>query len=128
MLGQLDYLDGGQITGFDARVCGQRYLRQANGARVRVVRRALDGEGVNHGVGHVFGAVVRPVGAEAEVDVDDGRGMASEPAWLEGEGAARGGPVCAVLGGSYAAAWVHPLHAVRIRFICDEVIASRAGI
>lgn len=70
-----------------------------------IIGRALDGEGMDHGVGHVLRSVVRPVGAKAEIDVDDGEGVASEPAGLEGECAAGRGPICAVSGGSYAAAW-----------------------
>lgn len=104
VLGKLHELDGGQVAGLDGGVDGQGNLREADGARVRVVGGTLDGEGVNHGVGHVLGAVIGAVGAEAQVDVDDGEGVASEPAGLEGERAARCGPVCAVFGGSYAAA------------------------
>jgi hypothetical protein len=104
VLSELDELDSSQVAGLDGGVCRQGYLREADCSRERIVRGALDGEGVNHGEGHVWGSVVGAVGAKAQVDVDDGQGVASEPARLKGECAARRGPVCAVLGGSYAAA------------------------
>lgn len=105
MLSQLDDLYGSQIASLDTRVRREGYLRQADSARVGVISRALDGERTDHGVGHVLWAVVWAVCAEAEVDVYDGEGVASEPAWLESDCAAGSGPVCAVSGGSHAAAW-----------------------
>ncbi|KAL2289250.1 hypothetical protein FJTKL_02267 [Diaporthe vaccinii] len=80
--GQLNDLDGGVVAGLDGGVGGEGHLGQADGR--------------DHGEAHVPGAVVGAVGAEAHVDVEEGRGVALEPARLEGEGAARRGPVCAV--------------------------------
>lgn len=65
VLGVLDNLNGSEIAGLDARVDGQRDLREADGAWVRVVGRADDLEELDHGVGHVLGAVVGAVGAKA---------------------------------------------------------------
>lgn len=103
--GELDDLDGGVIARLDGRVGGERDLGQADGARVGVLAGAQDLEGRHHGEAHVPGAVVWPVGAEAHVDVEEGRGVALEPAWLEGECAARRGPVCAVCCCWVATAW-----------------------
>jgi hypothetical protein len=50
--------------------------------------------------------VLGPVVAEAHVDVNEGGRVAREPAWLEGERAARCGPEGAVCRCWYAAAWL----------------------
>lgn len=104
MLSVFDNLDRGEIARLDTRIDGQWHLGEADGAGVRVVCWADDLEELDHGVGHVLGAVVGAVGAKAEVDLDVGEGVAAEPAGLEGDGAARGRPVCSVFGGADAAA------------------------
>lgn len=91
--GDLDDLDGGVVAGLDGGVGRQRHLGQAHGARVGVLGRAQDLEGADHGEAHVRGPAVRAVGAEAQVHVHEGRGVALEPARLEGDGAAGRGPV-----------------------------------
>lgn len=96
MHGELNDLDGGVVPRLDGGVCGERHLGQADGARVGVLAGPEDLEGRDHGEAHVPGAIVRAVGAEAHVDVEEGGGVALEPARLEGEGAARRGPVGAV--------------------------------
>lgn len=53
-----------------------------------------------HGV-----AVVKGLVAETHVDVEEGEGVAGEPARLDGDGAAFEGPFCAVGGCGHAAAW-----------------------
>jgi hypothetical protein len=93
---KLYHLDGSLISGLDGRVGRERDLREADGARVRVLAGPQDLEGRNHGKTHVPRPAVGPVGAEAHVDVKEGRGVALEPARLEGDGAACCGPVCAV--------------------------------
>lgn len=104
VLGLLDNLNSGQVARLDAGVYGKRHLRQADGSGVRVVGRADDLEGLDHGVAHVHGAIVGSVGAKAQVDLDVGQRVAAEPARLEGDGAAGGRPVRSVAGGADAAA------------------------
>lgn len=94
--GELDHLDGGVVAGLDGRVARQRHLGQADGARVGVLAGAENLEGRHHGEAHVLGTAAGAVGAEAHVDVEEGRGVALEPAWLEGDGAACCGPVSPV--------------------------------
>lgn len=94
--GKLNNLDGGVVAGRDGGVGRQRDLGQAHRARVGVLGWAEDLEGRDHGEAHVPGAIVGTVGAEAHVDVEEGCGVALEPARLEGDGAACRGPVCAV--------------------------------
>lgn len=97
MLGRLDDLNGGQVARVDIGTDGERYLGEADGSRIGIVGGAEDLEGLDHGVGHVGRAAVGGVGAEAEINLHKGRQVAAEPAWLEGDGAAADGPVCAVL-------------------------------
>jgi hypothetical protein len=91
--GELNELDCGVVAGFHARVCGQGHLREAEGAGEGVFAGAEELEGRDHGVAHVWRAakLVVVVGAfvsEADVHVDECCGVALEPAWLEGDGAA----------------------------------------
>lgn len=88
MLRRLNNLNSSKIPGLDVCANRQRKLGEADGARVRVIRRAQDLERFNHGVGHVLRSVVRSIGAKAEIDLHKSRQVASEPAWLEGYGAA----------------------------------------
>lgn len=104
--GELDDLDGGVVPRLHGGVGRQGDLGQADRPRVGVLGRPQDLEGRDHGEAHVPGPVVGPVGAEAHVDVEEGRGVALEPARLEGEGAARRGPVGAVCRRRVAAACV----------------------
>ena len=83
---------------------GHRHLREAERSRIRVLPRADDLEGRDHGETHVLGSAVGAVGADAQVDVDKRCRVALEPAWLEGNGAACCGPVGPVLGEVEAAA------------------------
>lgn len=108
--GQLDDLDGCVVASLDGGVDREGHLGQADGARVGVARGADDLEGVDHGVAHVGRAVeagseLGPFVAEAHVDVDEGRRVALEPAWLEGDGAACCRPEGAVCCRGHAAAW-----------------------
>ena len=97
--GGLDDLDGGVVADVDARVDGQRHLRQAEGARVGFGGGADDLEGRHHRVRHV-----ERHGAVAHVDVEEGGRVSGEPAWLDGDGAAFDGPERAVCRGGHAAA------------------------
>lgn len=105
MHGQLHDLDGGVIARLDGHVGGQGHLREADRARVGVLGGPQDLEGRDHGEAHVPGPAVGPVGAEAHVDIQESRGVALEPARLEGDGAACRGPVGAVCCCWVAAAW-----------------------
>lgn len=111
MHSKLNNLNSSIIARLNSRVGGQRDLRKADGARVRVLAGPEDLEGRHHGEAHVPGPIVGPVGAEAHVDVEEGRGVALEPARLEGEGAACRGPVCAVCCCWVATAWEDVLSA-----------------
>ncbi len=73
---------------------------QAECARVWVLCGPYDLEGRHHVEGHVEWDL-----AEADVDVEEGGGVALEPARLDGEGAALDGPFGAVRGHGHAAAW-----------------------
>jgi hypothetical protein len=88
--------------GYSAR---EGYLREAEGARVGILRGADDLEDGHEGEGHVWWAVVGAAGAEAHVHVEEGCCMSLEPARLEGDGAALDGPGGAVCGCAHAAAW-----------------------
>lgn len=105
MHSKLNNLDRGVIAGLDGGVCRERHLRKADGARVRVLAWAEDLEDGDHGEGHVEGTAVGPVAAEAHVGIHHCLGVALEPAWLEGKGTTRRGPVGPVLGNVHAAAF-----------------------
>jgi len=122
--GHLDDLDGGIVTDVHGGVGREGDLRQAEGAGVGSVAGTVDLEDGHHGEGHVGGTAVRAVGAEAEVDVEEGGAVALEPAGLEGEGAAEEGPGCAVAGGAHSSARIHPLHAIRPGIVGDQIVPS----
>lgn len=105
MHGQHDQLDGRVVPDLDLGPVRQRHLRQADGAGERVPVGAEHLERRDHGVAHVHGAAVGPVGAVAQVHVDEGRRVALEPAGLESDGAARYGPEGPVGDSFEAAAW-----------------------
>lgn len=100
MLSQLNNLNRRHIARLDSRPSRKRHLRQAHSSRVGVIRRSHEHKRLEHNVRHVWRAAVGPVGAVSEVDLELGLEVAAEPAWLEGDGAAGGGPVCAVSRGS----------------------------
>ena len=79
----------------------QRYLRDADTAIIRYVVGPHDAKDGLHGQGVVVGH-----GADAEVDVEEGVGVALEPARLEADGAAADGPFGAVGGHGHSAACV----------------------
>jgi hypothetical protein len=93
------------IPDIDRRVRREGHLWEAESARVRVLVGPDDLEYAGHGEGHVGGTAAGTVGAEAEIDVEEGGGMALEPAGLYGDGAAFEGPQGAVGGCGHAAAW-----------------------
>jgi hypothetical protein len=100
VLSQLNNLNRRLIARLDSRACRKRHLRQAHSSRIRIVRRSQKHKRLEHDVRHVWRTTVGSVGAVSEVDLELGLQVAAEPAWLEGDGAAGGGPVCAVVGGS----------------------------
>ena len=116
---KLDNLNGSVIPGLDGRVCGQGDLREADGARVGVLAGAQDLEGRHHGKTHVPGPIVGAIGTKAHVDVEEGRGVALEPAGLEGDRAACCGPVCAV-----CCCWVAA--ACRDKVLCQLICSGLA--
>lgn len=95
--GELDDLDGGVITRLNGHVLWQRQLREADGARVRVIAGTEDLKWVYDRKGHVDRTPIGTLGAETHIDVDEGRGMTPEPTGLEGKGATCGWPVGTVL-------------------------------
>lgn len=140
----LDNLKCRVVSRIHCPIRGKWDLRQADRARVRAVGRAQDLERRHQRVGHVYRATVRPISADADVDVKKCRLMALEPARLKGYCAARCRPVCSILCQSNAAAciccqssrlsshaalvegelrawvsltWIGPLHAIRPRLI-----------
>lgn len=92
-------LNGRHVTGLDTDIGRQRHLRQTDSSRVGVVRGTGDLEGGNDRVAHVLGDL-----AEANVDIEQGRRVAWEPARLESDGAATDGPVGAILRSGHATA------------------------
>ena len=95
----LDHLNR-SIPPFHRRIIRrQRHLRQTKRARVRQARGAGNLEDGHHGQGHV--GRERSV---AQVDVEEGGGVALEPARLNGDGSAGEGPECAVGREGHAAA------------------------
>lgn len=99
MLRRQNHLNRRIISNIHRMSRRQRHLRQTDRPRVRQVTGSLKGKRLDHGVAHVSWD-----GAEAHVHVDEARGMAGKPAWLEGDGAAADGPFCAVGRGGHAAA------------------------
>lgn len=99
MFRRLNDLNSRQITHIHGQAGRQRNLGQTKCARVRVCRGPDNLEGREHRVAHVWWH-----GAETEIEVEEGCGMALEPAWLNGNGAALDRPLCAVGGCWHSAA------------------------
>lgn len=104
MLCQFNNLNSRLVSRLETNVGGQRNLRNTDCAWIGVVRRTNDLEGMNHRIGHVQWSAIWAVGPEAEVHMNNSDGMASKPAWLEGNGATGRGPVCTIARGIDAAA------------------------
>lgn len=96
---RLNDLNGRQITHVHRQTGRQWNLGQAECARVRVRGWSDDLEGREHRIAHIWG-----YGAETEIEVEEGCGMALEPAWLNGDGATLNRPLRAVSGGWHSAA------------------------
>lgn len=88
MLGGLDQLNCGIVARADGDIGRQGHLGQTHGTGVRVIGRADDLEGWDNRVAHVVGDFT-----EAEVDIDQGSGVAWEPARLEGDSTTADGPL-----------------------------------
>lgn len=121
---RLNNLDRRIIARLNCRIYRQRHLWQTERSRVRIPARPHDLECRNHRVGHVDGD-----GAVAEIDIEEGSGVALKPAGLDGDGAAANGPERAILRGRHAAAWINPLHAVWICIVwaLDEALSLDDG-
>lgn len=91
MLGRLNDLDRSMIAWAHADVGRQRDLWQADRARIRVIGRAVDLEGRDHGVAHIRGHR-----SQTQVDVDERCRMTLEPARLESDRTAADGPFSSV--------------------------------
>lgn len=96
---RLNDLNSRQITHINRQTGRQGNLGQTECARVRVRGGTDDLEGREHWAAHVLW-----YGAETEIEVEEGCGVALEPAWLNGDGAALDRPFCAVGGGWHSAA------------------------
>ena len=96
---RLDDLNGCLVAGLNGGVGREGHLRQTDGAWVGVPGGADDLEGRHHVEGHVERDL-----AEAHVDVEEGGGVALEPAGLDGDGAAADGPFGSIGGGGHTAA------------------------
>lgn len=104
MLSQLNDLNRRPIASRNICASRQRNLGQADSSGIGIVGRSLEHEWLDHDIGHVWRATVGTVSAVSEVDLELSRQMATEPAGLEGDGAAGCWPVCSVSCCSYATA------------------------
>lgn len=100
MTSGLDDLDGSVVAYVDADVGREWDLGKAKGPWVWGDGWTGDLEGRNHGQTHVERCC-----AQAQVEVDEGRLVAGEPAGLEGDRTALEGPLCSVGAGYCSAAW-----------------------
>ena len=104
MHSQLHDLNGRHVARLDVGILGHGNLRHANGSRVRIPRGTPELPDGLHDVAHVGRTIVGAVSAESHVDVNEGRLVTLEPAWLEGYSSAGRWPVCPVARGTEAAA------------------------
>jgi hypothetical protein len=105
MNSRLDDLNRRIITHIHRRIHRQRHLRQAERAWIRILAWPDNLEDWNHGERHVGWSTVWAVGAESQVHVEEGCGVALEPTGLEGDCSAAYGPFCSVCGCWHAATW-----------------------
>lgn len=101
---QLHDLDRRIVARLDSKVGRHLHLRQAQRPRVGPVRRAQQLPRGLEVVGEVQRSSVGPVRVQPDVDIQEGGGVAGEPAGLEGDGAACRGPVGPVLAETEATA------------------------
>ena len=102
---QLHNLDRRLVPRLDPQVRRHLDFGEAHRPREGRVRRPQElPRGSESGV-PVQGPAVGPVGVEPDVDVQEGRGVAREPARLEGESAACRGPVGSIIAEGEAAAY-----------------------
>lgn len=99
VLGDLDDLDGGVVADVDRDVWWDGDLREAETTRVVQIRGTSDLEDRNHVVGHV-----ERLGAQSQIDVEEGELMTVEPTWLDGNGASAYGPLGSVARSGHTAA------------------------
>lgn len=92
MDGRLDHLDCGVVSDVEGQVGRQRHLWETEGARVGVFAWADDLNAREHHVGHVGG-----IGADSEVNVDEGGSVTLKPPGLERDSSAFQWPFGAVL-------------------------------
>lgn len=107
---RLHNLNRSIIPHIHRRIRREGNLRQTKRSRIRSLAWPSDLEHWHHGERHVWGTaergiIFRTIVAESEVDVEEGGGVALEPAGLDGDGAAGYRPVGAVAGGGHTAAW-----------------------
>ena len=102
------------ITDFHRRIRRQWHLRQAERAWIRILAWSNNLEDWNHGERHVGWSAVWAVCAESQVHVEEGCGVALEPAGLEGDCSAAYGPFCSICGRWHAAAWERALADVEV--------------
>ena len=88
---RLDDLNSRLVAHLDVNALRNWNLRQADRARIRVVRGTDNLERWYDRVAHVFGDF-----AESHIDVHQSRGVTLEPAWLDSNGATANGPVSAI--------------------------------
>lgn len=100
MNGGFNDLDRRMVADIDSDVGREGNLREAKRSRVRVVRWTDDLERRKHRVAHV-----RWDGSQSQVDVEEGRFVALEPAWLDRYRSAANGPFGSIRRGGHASAW-----------------------
>lgn len=99
MLRRLNDLDRSLVPNLSCEIRRQRHLRKTPAAVVLLVAGTRNLKDGLHRLGVVEGDL-----AGAEVDVEEGGGVAGEPAWLDADGAAGDGPFRAVRGYGHSAA------------------------
>lgn len=117
---RLNDLNSRQITHIHCQTGWQRNLGQTECAWVRVRGGSDDLEGREHRVAHIWG-----YGAETEIEVEEGCGMALEPAWLNGNGAALDRPFRAVGGGWHSAACTEVSNLIQNLIQCGQWITYK---
>ena len=110
MLGSLDDLDGGILPHCGGIVGRKRHLGHADAAIVPIIVWACDAEHGLHDHGVILGR-----GAVAQVDVDEGLRMTTEPARLKADGTPFHRPFGAVAGHGHSSTCQSNVSYVEIR-------------